>query len=298
MLNALFFCAAVVLAQEPNKEDVLTKACRVSGEAEKIRSAVAKGTFERYVQHKHDHEPQLRTKAAVLMYFGRGKYHLQLKYETKLHPLMFFDQDGKKGQAELEECKPDEYIAINDGISLYSISFAARYAPTGCYIEASDVPEYGPPHWGLPWRSPARLTHEVLNLRVLIENLGLSALAVSAIPNEGARIGGQVKNAPNVRFEYDLLPRFGFNVIGYRLYNKSDERPVVEKRLTWKKAKGLWYVARITEDSRILPGTPREVMTRSTLQFDEFEPNVEVNPKLFTLDCVDIPPNTRIFERR
>jgi RNA polymerase sigma factor (sigma-70 family) len=278
---------------KPVAKDPLELARQASRAAsEGIRSAVGVGTFERYVQDPGEKELTLRTKAKVKVHYDRGKYHLQFDYATKLERTIYNNEKGEKIREAIVDWKPEDFHVIYDGKDVYEITFSQRINPVPCMIEIRDslpIPDF-------PWGDVARLSRAVSYLDQLIQNIGKDAIKITDLPNGGYRANFRVKNAPKVRVELGILPEIGFNIAHERVFNEDEEKPVQVQNATWKKLNDIWYVQRLVEDLGSLKRSGR--LRRSVFEYETFEINVEVDPKLFTLESVPIPFGARTFDRR
>lgn len=278
------------------KEKALLERAREAARAEeKIQSVTATGTYEHQVQKPNDKEPQLQTRARVQMYFDRGKYHLRLKYEKRLSTITTRDEEKGTTVVETIDTKPEDFVTIYDGKAAYCVEFAKRHLPAGCLIQIFDRPR---DCWGIPWGDPAHLGQEFIHFDNLLKNLERSTLVASKRADGGIRLTHPLGNSPRVRLETDVLPDSDANIVQHRTFDGQTEKPSLVQTIIWKKAAGLWYVQSITDEQRHGTLGKPEKLTRSTLQFDEFEINKIVDSQLFTLECLQILPGARTLDRR
>jgi hypothetical protein len=69
--------------------------------------------------------------------------------------------------------------------------------------------------------------------------------------------------------------------------------------ITWKNKEGIWYGEQITEIAhrRNRDGTPGE-SRKEVFKYEEFAPNVEVKPAVFTLAATGIPRGAWLVDHR
>jgi hypothetical protein len=130
----------------------------------------------------------------------------------------------------------------------------------------------------------------------IIKNHGADAIAFSEI-GEGRFRATYPVVSPYVEIDVDRA--VDFNVVAFRASNPKQKNPVQRNEATWKRIGDTWYVAKVVEqwDNREVE-IERGRFIRSTFIYDSFEANVKVEPNLFSLQSVPIPPRTRFIDRR
>ena len=295
-----------VAARKPTRadgrhaEDPLKSAIQVAAHAtESLTSAIATGTFKRFEQKRTDKEPKLWTEAKVDVFFDRGKYHLHFDFQRMLHRTTYSDREGRVIEKKVVDWKPEDYVLIYDGMTAYSITFTERSHPTGCSGEIfSSVRNAASVEADFRWGDIARPWREMLNVETLVANLGREAIKVDERAEGIFRCSYQVKNSPKYKGEYHLDGNNGFQVVSSTLKRSDLDAPVQTKRLTWKNTDGVWHVASIFEEFDFRELRDDGLLTRSVFEYTSFKPNVKVDPKLFTLQAVEIPAGTRFIDRR
>lgn len=186
------------------------------------------GVFEVFFQEQGEHKPTLRTKGTVRVYFDRGKYHLHFDYERMLYPTAIPDN------TRFVDRKPDQVVIIFDGVSTYEITWSDRISPTGCKGDVRPGMQTG---WsGFPFKEPARLWIEMLNIEQVIQDLGGEFIKTVKQPG-GYRCEYRAKAAPQVRFEFEILRDIDFNIASKRVFNEGVNTPAVLQRAEWTKTK-------------------------------------------------------------
>jgi RNA polymerase sigma factor (sigma-70 family) len=278
----------------PASDDPLESARKASMEAAMIQSAVGTAIFEQYFQERGEKEPTLSTRAKVCLSFDQGKYLLHFAFEKKLQKTLFDDSGAKKTTAKLVDWRPRDFVILYDGRDAYSITFADGISPAGCMMEIYSglpVPEF-------PWKDPARLGTQVLNIDGLLKNVGRDAIKMAKLPDGGYRGVYHLPNGAKVRCEFDVVPDVGFNVTALKVFNEGDDTPVQSGAATWKKINGRWYVERLVDefDNRHL--NPNGRLVRSVLRYETFEPGAAVDAKQFSLESLPIPEKVYRLDRR
>jgi hypothetical protein len=266
-------------------------------DSEGLRSAIGAAEFTVLTRQNEDDEPKLWSKAKVHVYFDGGKYHIQLVYEKKLERVSTTDKDGKTTERIADDRYDDVRIIVDDD-AVYVVNFSERIRPTGCSgdIWSKEQMRSGLAMSGFPWAEPARLWKKLPDVDQIIKKLGADAIAFSEIAEGRFRATYPVgKPYAEVDFERSA----GFNVTAFRAFNPKQKNPVQSSEAIWKQADGKWYVSEFIEEWDNREVQPdRGHFSRSTLKFDKFEPNVKVEPSLFSLNSVPIPARTRFIDRR
>jgi len=272
--------------------DAVLKAHRQS--SEKMESAIGSGTLEVYGKEPDEKEYGLRTKAKVDVQFHQGKYSLRLHYETMLAVSIRTDADGKQTKKFVED-KPDALFVIDDGASWTEVLFSPRIRPTGCYgtIHQSDS---APPK--IPWRDLAQMG-KCIDPETYVKNLGRDKLTVTDLPGGTRRISGWMKDSTKARFELDADPKAGFHITAERVYFEPEKEPMHTRDIIWKNKEGIWYGEQITKIAhyRNRDGTPSETR-KEVFKYEEFSPNADVKPAVFTLAATGIPRGAWLVDHR
>jgi RNA polymerase sigma factor (sigma-70 family) len=270
--------------------DLLLKA---SEEVRKPRSAAGTAAFEAY-EFEREAMAQPHTKGKVQVYFDGGKYQLRYKYEYRQRqsvPAKF--GDGEK----VVDVTPADVAVIFDGAVTREVVYSTHwFRPTGCQVNLRE--RLRDASWGIWLDHPAELWREALDVKALVKDLGRDALTLTRVGDGTLRGSYRLKNAPKVRVEFEARPADGYNVSSVRAFNEGESRPAQTAKVTWSRAKDVWYVKElVTElDSRAAAGTGK--LYRLVFRYESFETGAKVDPALFTLDCLAIPPNTRIMDQR
>lgn len=258
-----------------------------------VESATGSGTYELYRKGADEKEFQLSTKAKIDVCFQKDRYSLRFDYETMLRNVTFKNADGTETK-KISEMKPDAFFVIDDGTTWTEVKFSKRINPAGC---SGDIwSGHFPPT--IPWRDLAQLS-KCINPELYVKNLGRDKLTVTELPGGIWRVSGWAKDSQKVRFEFDADSKVGLNVTSERIYNEPSKEPAHTKEITWKKKRDVWYGEQIVEvgHTRHADGTLNYSL-RQTFKYDDFEPNSDVKPAVFTLAATGVPRGARFIDRR
>jgi hypothetical protein len=270
--------------------DLLLKA---SGEVRKLRSAAGKAVFEGYALDGKE-KPEPHTKGKVNVYFDGGKYHLRYKYDYRQRRAVAAKEGGGKQTAEMT---PEDVAVICDGAVTQEVIYSAFwFRPAGCVVNLRD--RLRDASWGIALDHPAELWRQVLDVEALLKDVGRDAVTLTQLESGTIRGFYRAKNAPKVRAEFEARPADGYNVSTLRVFNDGETQPAQTAQATWARAKGAWYVKElVTElDGRRPAGDGK--LNRLVFRYESFEPGAKVDAKLFSLDCLRIPADTRTVDQR
>jgi hypothetical protein len=273
-----------------DRDEVLKRASdAVKANARLIRSGAGVFTFEVHAKEPEVEELRLISKGRANVYFDGGKYHFRVKYETRLVKVGVVGRPG----VTVADWKPDDLAIIDDGEKTQVVTWSKAIRPTGCEIEVF------PGRESSTHSSMAEPTRHLLGYLGLEEQLRGSKRDAIRITDLGTgvwRVGFEPKVAPGGKLEIELSSEAGYNPTRYRLLLPGQSDPFQEYSARWKKAGDVYYVERLVMDF----GVHRKGKTghRLVFQYQSFEPNAKVDPKLFTLDCLTILPGTRTLDHR
>lgn len=269
---------AMMLAEvsDSEKQVALQKASEAFEAAEmSLHSGAGKGTYKIFEQDSMG-TWKLMTDADVEIYFDGDKYNVTLVYR-------------------LEPMKRTKRVIIYDKSAILSTRFG-RIRPAGGETEVFPVGSHPlglvrPQAADFPWdvtKLPTTLEH-VTKLRKTVGDQNLELIRTS----EGLyQLSFPV--GTNAKVSIDISPDAGYNIVRRRVYAGPSEKLYQEFKATWAlEGGGIWYIDRLTEE---LYSGPSQF--RWELEYDEFTPNVPVQPEVFTLGALDMPPGSRILDKR
>jgi hypothetical protein len=272
--------------------DAILEAHRQS--CKKMESAIGTGTLEVFGRGTDEKEYGLRTQAKVDVQFHKDKYGLRFDYVTLLEVAIRTDENGKATK-KFVEGKPDALFVIDDGTSWTEVQFSSRIKPTGC---SGSVHQCDLAQKKIPWRDLAQMS-KCIDPEAYVKNLGRDKLTVLDLPSGIRRISGRMKDSTKARFELDADPKAGFNITAQRVYYEPNKEPTHTKEIVWKNKAGIWYGEQIMQVAQIRnrDGTPGE-SRKEVFRYEEFSPNAEVKPAVFTLAATGIPRGAWVVDHR
>lgn len=298
IIGSIWLAFAKGLAAPVPKLDVVkwaTDASKASAEA--IRSGAGVVAFESYVQEPEAMEARLWAKGKVNVYFKDEKYHFRFNYETKKVRTTYHDRQGNKKEEKIVEWKPDDLAIIFDGTKVQEIAFSQRIHPSGCQIGVFDTLRNTP---STVKEDLTRLWLKEVGLARDLKTVKREAIQVTGLGEGVFRLSYEVPWGPKgARVEIDVSSKANYNPTRYRVLMNNWDKVCKECSAKWKKADGVWYVAELEMTHRIrYSDKPTYLMERSVYRAERFDSNAKVDPQLFTLDCLTIPPRTRTLDHR
>jgi hypothetical protein len=209
------------------------------------------------------------------MYLDKGKYHIRLDYEQPMEPLGI-----------------DRQVIVTDGSAIFHARFSKRTNPTGA--EADILPASATLHTvGLGF-NPARLEREHVDIDRLIENVGAEGINWEELPGRGFQGRYELKGGKTFG-TFDVLDKFAYNIATRSTYVAGREQAVDKYDATWNKADGVWFVESLTNEMTVLPDGFQRYWR---IHYQTFQVNIDVDPKLFTVDALEMPDGSRILDHR
>jgi hypothetical protein len=275
--RALLLAALLTVpASAPRADPLETIRQAFRSSSQGLTSGIGKGTY-RYYRAIGDDEWQLSRDADVSTYFDGQKYNLEL----------VFHRDDDRNE--------DARRIIYDGRDIM-----------GCYL-ASDVEAYfkykpaahggrvyakRPEMTGFPW-DIAHLAGTAWNPELVISKLAPQRFEIRQTA-EGDLVGNYpVLNADRARVHFECPHRFGFNLARMKVLEEGQPAAVYETRIEWKKSpSGLWHIRSLDVTRSHRDHRNGAWRSRDVLKYTQFEPNANVDPKLFTKDA-RLPTSSR-----
>ena len=133
----------------------------------------------------------------------------------------------------------------------------------------------------------------------LFKNLGASRVEIKETP-DGDLVGSYLSSDNRVRVFFECPRRFGYNLSKEQVFNVGEDHPVQEYNLQWRQGtKGLWVC---NEPARDICDCATRRESRQTscavVMYSKFEPNVKVDPSLFTEESLRMPAGSWIVDTR
>jgi hypothetical protein len=262
--------------------NVVREAFRASSTS--FASGVARGTFREY-RGKTVAEMKLADDALVEISYDKPKYSVRLVYSK-------------------EKLETDERRIFFDGTMVASCDRTPNIKPTGCATVLRNFENRGdglarPDSSEFPWDA-SKLANHAFNFEPLLQKHPES-LKWETLPN-GDLVGTiplvAPRGLPPGLCRFVCAKRFGFNLTERQYFSTAGKPSFDDYALTWNQTKqGQWYVASIRKQV-IIDSGPHHLAVRDELEITDFEPNVPIDPKLFTLSVFEMPPRSRIIDTR
>ena len=272
-------------------DDWLKKAAESINDADKnLNSVVGEAVFETTRIVEGIDEPVTMIKGRVKVFYEKGKYRLEFKHEKYL-------TRGDNGNGEIQKAlvdvKVDDVVIIADVDAVYVVSFSDLFQPARCKIDIYNSLSDVMGMQGLRIKDPAKLwqSQRADTISKLIDE-GKVKIEKSTENADGSVTQTYLKTPEMVRFEKDMLTTIGYLPIETRAFKTTDTQPFQRERLDWRRIDGHWFPLKTIFEF------PLAGAQKSTFEFQSFEPNKEVDPKLFMISSVAIPPRTRTIDHR
>lgn len=242
-----------------------------------LRSGRGKGTYRADVGIRAAGSVEWKTtiEADVRTFFDAGRYHIDLHY--RLEPMEISDRK----------------IAY-DGAAIAVTRFSRLISRTGAETDVF------PPGKGFVTRpSLAEFPWDVSNLPGNVFDLDrFGKVVVFSRDASGDIVAAYRVGAPAdpTLIRCVFAKALGDNITSVEFLVEGETKVVHSFKLEWKRrADGPWHAVSLEESFFPRSGEPP---FRDRFVYDEFEPNAEVDPALFTRSSLGIPPGSRIIDRR
>jgi hypothetical protein len=229
---------------------------------------------------------QLNIDANLVTQFDGRRYHVDLT----------FTRDAVRNL--------DARRIIFDGEAITDASFTPNAHPTGAdafiYIPQDDGKGLARcAYRDFPW-DVTNLAKNVWDPERLFTNRDARRIEIKQTP-EGDLVGSQsLINTRQVSMRFECPRSFGFNIARMQYFNVGNAHPVHDMKLEWKQSpNGVWYVVSLqdTFETRDEHGKLDQRL-RAVLIYSKFEPNVKVDPSLFTEKSLHMPTGSPVVDGR
>jgi hypothetical protein len=262
--------------------ETVCEAFRASSDG--LHSGIGKGKYRHY-EAAPGGDWQLKVEADILAQFDGRKFHVDFTF------------------AKDEIRRLDLRRIFYDGEKITVARFTPNAHPTGAqaYVEAPNDRGDGLARgaWGdFPW-DVTNLAKNVWDPERLVRNLGANRVEIKETP-DGDLVGSYLISDNRVRVLFECPRRFGYNLSKEQVFNVGEDHPAQECNLQWRQGpKGLWYVTSLLETfaTRDEKGKADRRL-RAVVMYSKFEPNVKVDPSLFTEASLRMPAGSSIVDNR
>ncbi|KKK59511.1 hypothetical protein LCGC14_3033660, partial [marine sediment metagenome] len=259
---------AAASAAEDDAGLVLAKKAVVAVQTN-LRSGSARGTFRQWGPNK-----QLIQSVRFTGVFDNAKERLELIYKPVVAPGITPDECSKR-------------ILICDGPDVFVSEFSNRIRPVGAQSHVYN-------------NRPASVRNHTRGFPSGIRRMAGSLFDPEVVEKHEHTTeelpGGHFRCRFNLHADYYLVVEFAPECGHHAVLGKSFIRDQLSGTFiaTWEKKAGQWYAKSRSYEHHI----DGKLVKSYEVKFEQFEPNVPVSPKLFTLTALELPGGARIFDRR
>ncbi len=120
------------------------------------------------------------------------------------------------------------------------------------------------------------------------------AITVAQTPNGDWEFRYRVTNSPKLVVAVEASREAAFHIASDKVLVDGRKEPATLFTAKWAKwGDDTWYVKSLVEEFNL-----KDQSVREELDYDTFEPNAKIDPKLFTEAALDMPPGSRIIDQR
>ena len=230
-----------------------------------LRTGIAEGTFQQWGRKN-----ELTHRAQFWGAFDGDKQYLRLEY-----------QPVRAGSAP----RPRKRIAVCDGSEAFISRFSKHIHPVGA---EGDV------HNDRPGTLPNNTDGFPGRIKGIVEGIispdlvDKYEMTIEKLPNGHYR--ARYDENPETYTTLEIAPEYGYLVIGSETFYRDE--PWAKFATTWEQVGDRWYAKTRRRETY---GTFAKVYE---VRFEDFQPNVPVSGKLFTLNALELPGGARILDRR
>ena len=295
MRGALILFAVSTVASSAADDISLSDASRASlVSSTRPETAKCSGAFS-ITKHESDvEEPDIWTAATFKMSFAPGKLVLDTQFQTEKFLVTTTNPDGTKSAPRVVDSPTDRVIVLDDGDTVYKISYNPRFRPAGCRIEIFKTRKSAVAASKFPISDPVRPQLGILPVAKLVQNVGPNKLDWSRGDGRYFRGVFHVSNSPNVRIEFQVDPATGNQLVSRSVFNLPSKVSAQAATLKWAQTKEIWYVQQVDVEKRY---SKRPVQTEQ-VTYTDYQPGVSIPESEFDLSSFTIPPGTRTIDRR
>jgi hypothetical protein len=244
-----------------------------------LESGIGKGTYRHY-EGTSSSDIKLAEDADVEFSFSHRKYRVSLSYNKSA--------SGAASRA-----------TVFDGEVLATSTDSKIFVPAGQETQLEHPTDFGglikPRPQVFPW-DVSKLSSNAIDVEGTIKNFPGDQIKLVQRPSGDIDGTILVKPAAFVRLEF--ARRFGFNLVKQQVFASQDGPLVQDYELKWERSKdGLWYVTAI-QDAFVSTSAGHEYARKDEMELTSFEPNAEVDAKLFTLASLSMKAGSLIVDRR
>lgn len=277
---------------EPSEADILEKAREAAlADARDLRSAHGKGTLLVRRKALAEDKESVQSEGTFELFWKEGRCRVDLHLTRhRVRVVLLGKEDEGEQQGDL---KGERRVILGDANSGTVVTFSPRIHPTGCQVENYGSLDDAIAFAEFPFRHPAQLWQDVLNVDRLITNLNGDPITFA--DGKNGRLEGRyrVKNSKKSHARFEIDPTSGYRVTSHLDLVDSSTTPLVEKQVVWGQAESVWFVKELHLKERF----GGEGETRTSVTYTTFAPNQKVDDAVFDLQSLEIPARTREIDR-
>jgi hypothetical protein len=249
-----------------------------------LHSGIGKGKYRHY-EAVPGSDWQLEVEADILAQFDGRKFHVDFMF------------------AKDEVRRLDSKRMFYDGEKITAAMFTPKSHPTGAqaYVTAPNDSGDGLARgaWGDFQWDVTNLAKNVWDPERIFKILGANRVEIKETP-DGDLVGSYLISDHRIRILFECPRRFGYNLSKEQVFNVGEDHPAQEFSLQWRQGpKGLWYVTSLVETFATRDERGKaDKRWRAVVMYSKFEPNVKVDPSLFTEESLRMPAGSWIVDSR
>lgn len=261
--------------------------------AQKLRTAFGAGRLKYVVTEPNEEIPVTVLDADLQIFYDAPKYRVHLLYDQKLSENV--RPSGQNGE-EVQKWLPSnvaEQVVIYDGEQIFSVEFFRDNSCLGTiYFGFAKMAVMRSA--GFPFEDPVNLWSQALN----VESLDLANTSITPI-DDGGCVGLLSKNTYQMKFFF--LDDFGYDLRRVSSYRTGETQPFRDFLLSWGKSNGAHYVQRFANTVTSAngdTGSTAQTKRKLSVEYDQFQANIDIAPEVFTLSSVPMPNGTQFLDKR
>jgi len=288
---ALFNAGSFARAQVDELLDLAAEA-KAANEAALITASGA-GKVS-YLVHEADQPvPTAVLDSDIEFFFEDSKFHVHLAHTQKLIEAMRKEgQDDDDYQRWVPSGISEQYViydgkkvtavdVMSDGTFKGKIYFG--FAKLGVMRSA-----------GFPFENPVDLYSQALD----VKSSDTRKSVITPLSN-GGFLGLLTKNTYRMKFFF--LGQHGYDLRRVSSFRNGETQPFRDFLISWASENGVHFVQRFTNTVTTAhgnTGSSRQTTKRLTVQYDDYQVNEPIDPKIFTLDAVPVPNGSIFLDKR
>ncbi|RMF39411.1 MAG: hypothetical protein D6753_13840 [Planctomycetota bacterium] len=228
----------------------------------------------------------------IQFFYDRPKFRVHLAHNVRL-------QENVRPAGELDEdfrrwtpSDLTEQVIVYDGDKLVSVEFRAGQCTGEIYFGFARLAVLRAA--GFPFEDPVTLWSQAINLD------SSDPRELRVIPLDGGGFVGILQKSTYF-IKLTFLDKFGYDLRRVSSIRNGEARPFRDYLLQWEQRGDVFFVQRFvnTVSSAARDTASSAASSRQlSVEYTQFEANVQVSPDVFSLSSVVIPPGTEFLDKR